>query len=122
MYEAGQIFHGVKLTLTGKAKARASVEGSKRSPFKKLDISQACPVSGSQLLLQRSGRFFRWKKQKPIKPFKVAVDLFFVDDALDLVYRRSVTLGREARSVFSVNLLQLEITVVQGICKMGGRT
>jgi hypothetical protein len=63
---------------------------------------------------------FRSQEEVAIHTEEVAFDALGLRDSLDAVNGCRVTLGREARSLLAMHLLDFDITVIDGIGQMGG--
>src|SRR5438046_5785681 len=73
-----------------------------------------------QLAIQDRPWFTRRNEEVAVQALEIAFDPLVLDDSLDAIDRRGVTLGSEPSGFFSVQSPQLEVTIVEGVHQMGG--
>src|SRR5439155_21039364 len=95
--------------------ARSGIETIQRRALEPLDACQPGAVRRVQFPLQNDCGLGRRLEQITVQPGKVTVDFFACADGFDAVDRSAMALGGAPRTVFSEQLFQIEITIVESI-------
>ena len=104
----------------GKRRHRPGIEGGQRGAGHHLHILQAGAVGGLEFLLEEVAGLAGRREEVAVDAEEVAVDPFFLSDRLDPVDGRGVALGGQPGPFLAVHLLDLDVSVVDGIREVGG--
>src|SRR5688500_16737218 len=104
---AGKVFQRMKLTLVGKAQARASIECQRRSRYFGY-VMQAGAMGRVQFSIEIRLIVLRRTEQIAVEADEIAIDPLARDDVFNAIDRRSVAFGGQPRATFTVEPLELE--------------
>src|SRR5688500_5511382 len=111
----------MKLRLSRKAESRPAFEGIDRHALDQFDIGKSGAMRCCELFLEELPVVVAAEEKKAIHSLEVTVDVLQRSDGFDAVDCGRVAFGRHSNSLFTVQLLDLEIPIVECSSDMGGR-
>src|SRR2546423_15611186 len=77
-------------------------------------------MRGRQFVVEHLHLPLRMEEEITVEALELAINLLGVDDLFDLVNRRGVTLGRDARALFTKETFKLVEAIIERVRQMRG--